>query len=254
MAATQDNHEPLGHSSSLKISVIIPALNEAHSLPYTLTAVRTAGNVEVIVVDGGSHDGTVAMAKSFQAKVIATPPGRARQMNRGAAAATGDILLFLHADTRLPQQWGHWVRQILAQPGVVLGAFELKIDSKGLGLRLVEWGVGIRSRRFAMPYGDQTLFLSAKTFHELGGFPEMPIMEDFELVRQLRQRGRVEIAPVAVQTSNRRWQKLGVWRTTLINQLVIAGYFLGVSPQQLVCWYRQQGKWHPIPLKKTFFH
>ena len=242
MAADQGNYELLGYGASLNISVIIPALNEAHNLPHTLSAVRTADPVEVIVADGGSQDGTVAIAKTFHAKVIAAPPGRAVQMNWGAAAATGDILLFLHADTRLSEGWDHWVRQTLARPQVVMGAFELKIDGKGWGLRLVEGGVGIRSRLFSMPYGDQAIFLPAKIFHDLGGFPNLPIMEDYELVRQLKRRGRVAIAPVSVQTSSRRWQRLGVLRTTAINQVVIAGYFFGVSPQKLVRWYRQQGK------------
>jgi rSAM/selenodomain-associated transferase 2 len=242
LAANQRDGETIGNDAALKISVIIPALNEAKNLPQTLAAVRTANGIEVVIVDGGSQDETVKVAKSFQAKVIAAPPGRAMQMNWGADAATGDLLLFLHADTRLPQQWDQWVRQILNRPGVVAGAFNLAIAGEGLGLRLVEWGVGVRSRFFQLPYGDQAIFLTAKVFQELGGFPNLPIMEDFELMRQLKQRGRVEITPVAILTSGRRWQKLGVLRTTLINQLIIAGYFLGISPHQLVSWYRQLGK------------
>ena len=130
----------------MKISVIVPALNEVSNLPQTLTAVRTSDDVEVIIVDGGSQDGTVEIAKSFQAKVIAATPGRAMQMNWGADAATGDILLFLHADTRLPPQWDQWVRRNLNRPGVVAGAFQLAIEGEGPGLRLVEWGVRVRSR------------------------------------------------------------------------------------------------------------
>jgi rSAM/selenodomain-associated transferase 2 len=222
--------------------VIIPTLNEARNLSRVLPVMQNTPQVEVVVVDGGSQDDTVSLAKSFGFKVISTQPGRAGQMNQGARAATGDILLFLHADTYLPDQWDQWVRQTLAQPGVVAGAFDLRIDGEGLGLRLVEWGVGVRSRCFQMPYGDQAIFLPAKGFHELGGFPNLPIMEDFELVRQLRRRGRVAIATPRVTTSGRRWQKLGIWRTTLINQLVIGGYFLGISPQKLVRWYRYWGK------------
>jgi len=242
LAANQRDGETIGNDLALKISVIIPTLNEANTLPQTLAAVRKADDVEVIVVDGGSQDETVTIAKSFHAQVIAASPGRARQMNWGANAATGDMLLFLHADTRLPNQWDQWVQPILNRPGVVAGAFKLAIEGEGPGLRLVEWGVGVRSRLFQMPYGDQAIFLTAKVFHELGGFPDLPIMEDFELMGQLKQRGRVEIAPVAILTSGRRWQKLGVLRTTLINQLVIAGYFLGISPHKLVRWYRQLGK------------
>jgi len=217
-------------------------MNEAEHLSRTLAAAQTAARVEVIVVDGGSQDETVAVATSLGVNVIPSEPGLAGQMNQGAAAATGDLLLFLHADTRLPHRWDQWVRQTLAQPGVVAGAFGLRIDGAGAGLRWVEWGVGVRSRLFQMPYGDQAIFLTAKVFAELGGFPDLPIMEDFELVRQLQSRGRVAIAAAVVITSSRRWQKLGVFRTTLINQLVIGGYFLGVSPAKLVRWYRHWGK------------
>ena len=125
---------------------------------------------------------------------------------------------------------------------MVAGAFDLRIDSEEPSLRLVEWGVGMRSRLFQLPYGDQAIFLTAKVFHELGGFPDLPIMEDFELVRQLKQRGRIAIMPAAVLTSGRRWQKLGVLRTTLVNQLIVAGYFVGVAPHKLMHWYRHWGK------------
>lgn len=200
--------------------------------------------VEVIVVDGGSQDDTVPLAESFGLKVICTQPGRARQMNQGAAAATGDMLLFLHADTCLPDQWDQQVRETLARPGVVAGAFNLRINGSGVGLRLVEWGVGLRSHLFQMPYGDQAIFLPAPVFEQLGGFPELPIMEDFELMRRLRRKGQIAIADTFVQTSNRRWQKLGVWRTTLMNQLMIAGYFGGIEPEKLSQWYRRGHQAH----------
>jgi uncharacterized protein len=196
------------------------------------------GLVEVIVVDGGSSDQTVERALQLGATVLRTTPGRAQQMNSGANAATGKLLLFLHADTHLPQNFLALVQQTLAQPGTIAGAFDLGIRGHQLGLRWVEWGVKWRSRRLQLPYGDQALFLAAHTFHQLGGFAELPIMEDFELVQRLRQRGRISIAPAQVITSGRRWQKLGVCQTTLINQLVIAAYFLGVSPNRIARFYR----------------
>jgi rSAM/selenodomain-associated transferase 2 len=222
--------------------VIVPTLNEAQNLPRALSVIQNTANAEIIVVDGGSEDETVSIAKAHHANVIPVSPGRAGQMNCGAAAATGDILLFLHADTCLPDRWDYWIRQTLAQPGVVAGAFGLQIDAQSLELRLVEWGVNVRSRLFQFPYGDQAIFLRAQVFHDQGGFPDLPIMEDFELIRQLRRRGRVAIPPAAVTTSGRRWQKLGVLRTTLINQLIIAGYFAGVAPPKLMSWYRPWGK------------
>jgi rSAM/selenodomain-associated transferase 2 len=222
--------------------VIVPTLNEAQTLAQTLAAIRTATPVDIILVDGGSEDETTYIAKTFQVNVISAPPGRAGQMNRGARAATGDILLFLHADTCLPNHWDNWVRQTLNQPGVVGGAFNLRINGKGLGLRLVEWGVGVRSRLFQMPYGDQAIFLTATVFHELGGFPELPIMEDFKLIRQLKRQGTVAIAPAVVTTSSRRWRRFGVLRTTVINQVVVIGYLLRVSPQILFRLYHSWGR------------
>lgn len=235
--------QQLTTASNRSISIIIPTLNEAQNLPRTLTALQTIPSVELIVVDGGSVDDTVSVAKAWETKVMCSPVcGRANQMNLGAAMAQGDILLFLHADTCLPDGFDDLVRQTLMQPKVIAGAFELAIDGQTAGLRLVEWGVKLRSRFCQMPYGDQALFMSADTFRAIGGFPPLPIMEDFELVQRLKQRGRIAIVPEAVLTSGRRWQTLNVFRTTLINQCIIVGYLLGVSPARLAVWYRHWGK------------
>lgn len=224
------------------ISIVIPALNEARQLPAVLDRLRAANPVEVIVVDGGSSDGTAELAEAKGARVFRATPGRSHQLNCGAAAATGPLLLFLHADTRLPEEFDRTIRQTLAQPGVVAGAFRLAIDGPGRGLRWVEWGVNLRSRLLQMPYGDQAIFLSAEVFQSLGCFPDLPMMEDFELVRRLRKVGRVAIAPSAVVTSDRRWRTLGILRTTLANQAMIAGYLLGIDPHRLARWYRNLGK------------
>jgi rSAM/selenodomain-associated transferase 2 len=232
-----------------KISVIIPVLNEAATIQETLARLQDASEVEVIIVDGGSRDETVALAKHFSetfaqslsVKVIFAASGRANQMNAGAAVATGDILLFLHADTHLPTQFETLVRQALQNPGTIAGAFELRIDAPLQGRQLVEKMVNMRSRFLSMPYGDQAIFLKAASFHNLGGFPDLPIMEDFELMLRLRRQGRIIILAAPVLTSGRRWQKLGVVKTTLINQLIIAGYFLGIPPAQLLRWYRTPG-------------
>ncbi|MEP0794688.1 TIGR04283 family arsenosugar biosynthesis glycosyltransferase [Trichocoleus sp. DQ-A3] len=222
-----------------RISIIIPVLNEAaDTIRSTLASVQNVENVEVIVVDGGSQNETVALVQSWGVKVLFSTAGRACQMNAGATAATGDILLFLHADTSLPLGFEKLVPLTLAQSGTVAGAFELKINSPMRSLRLVERMVNWRSRFFSLPYGDQAIFLKASLFHDIGGFPNLPIMEDCELICRLKRLGRISIAPAPVMTSARRWQKLGVLKTTLINQIVILGYFLGVSPSQLVKFYR----------------
>jgi len=226
----------------LKISIIIPVLNEAPTIASVISTAQNAQNVEIIVADGGSSDRTADIAQSLGVRVISTAPGRAAQMNAGAIAATGDILLFLHADTLLPPGYDSGARLALAKPQTVAGAFKLKIDSPSLCLRLVETGVNGRSRFLQMPYGDQAIFLTASTFDKIGGFPDLALMEDFEFVRRLKKQGRIEIVPQPVLTSARRWQQLGVIKTTAINQIVIIAYFLGVSPDRLAFWYKRQKK------------
>jgi uncharacterized protein len=220
-----------------KISVIIPALNEAGAIAKTITRAQAA-NTEIIVVDGGSCDHTVAIARSLGVQVITSPVGRGVQMNAGAAVATGEILLFLHGDTLLPTDFAQQVWQTLKLPKYVAGAFELQIDSQLPSLRLIERFVQWRSRYLQMPYGDQAIFLRTKVFRQMGGFAELPIMEDFELMQRLRRRGAIALVSQPVLTSARRWERLGVWRTTLINQLIVLGYYWGISCDRLARWYR----------------
>lgn len=221
-----------------RISIVVPVLNEEKQLPRILDLQNRAINVEVIIVDGGSYDRTLDRAIESGAKIIQSDPGRARQMNAGAAIATGEILLFLHADTQLPDQFDAMIRATLSQAETIAGAFKLKIAADLPGIRFVERGVNWRSRFLQFPYGDQAIFLRTQTFVQIGGFPKLPIMEDFELVRQLRRSGKIKILPVPVTTSGRRWQKFGVLQTTIVNQLVIVAYLLGVSTERLDRWYR----------------
>jgi len=222
-----------------RISVIIPTLNEASQLTATEPIPASRFNVEVIVVDGGSQDATADMARSKGWNVFQSQPGRARQMNAGAAVASGEILLFLHADTRLPPGFDTAARLILSRPGVVAGAFQLRIDTVRRGLRIIEKLANWRASRLGMPYGDQAIFLKADQFRAIGGFPDIPIMEDFELMRRLRRRGRVEIAPEAAVTSARRWEEIGLWRATWINQFCILAYCLAVPPRRIARWYQE---------------
>lgn len=221
------------------VSVIVPALNEASGIESCLVSVREAGiPVEIIVVDGGSSDGTAEAAGAAGARVIQAPRGRASQQNAGARLASGDILLFLHADTRLPRGWAEAASEALARPGVAGGAFRFGIDAPGAGLRFIEAMANLRSRACQMPFGDQALFLRRERFVELGGFPEMPIMEDFAFVQKLRRTGRVITLPQRALTSPRRWERLGRVRVTFLNKVMIWGYKAGVSPERLARWYR----------------
>jgi uncharacterized protein len=228
-----------------RIDVIIPTLNEAETLAGTLDSVRKSHDVGVIIVDGGSRDGTVEIARANNVNVIVSLPGRAHQMNVGAAASAADILLFLHADTKLPAGFETFVRRALSQPSVVAGAFLLRIAAQRKGLRIIEAFANWRSKRLQLPYGDQGIFLSAKLFSKVGGFREFPIMEDFELMRRLRREGRIRIAPVPILTSGRRWTRVGICKLTLLNQVAIAAYCLGVAPSRIAPWY-QRNTAYPI--------
>ena len=225
---------------AVKISIIIPTLNEAENIKKAIATTQRSINIEVIIVDAGSEDGTVEIAQSLGVKVISSFPGRAVQMNTGAVAATGEILLFLHADTCLPTGFDDMVRTALQQPGTVAGAFKLRIDASLLSLRWVEWGINVRSHFYQMPYGDQAIFLTKAVFQQIGNFPQLPIMEDFELIRRLKRTGRIVIIPTPVVTSARRWLQKGVFKTTLLNQIVIIAYLLGVSPERICRWYRRE--------------
>jgi rSAM/selenodomain-associated transferase 2 len=215
------------------ISIIIPALNEAEFIAGTLATIPDETGLEVIVVDGGSRDDTPGIARSQGARVILSPSGRAGQMNRGAAAAGGDILLFLHADTRLPEGFASRIRQLFEDPRVAAGAFRLGLAPPVRGSALVEKMANLRSSFWQLPYGDQAIFLPAGIFKELNGYKEIPLLEDVDLVRRLRRFGRIGLIPVSVLASSRRWEKLGVWKTTWINQMILLGYFLGIPPRVL---------------------
>jgi rSAM/selenodomain-associated transferase 2/rSAM/selenodomain-associated transferase 1 len=223
-----------------KISIIMPVLNEASAIVRALSHLEDVANLEVIIVDGGSTDETSVLAGSRGAKVIQSNPGKAVQMNTGAKAAAGDILVFLHADTLLPEDFNHLIVSALNQTGVVAGAFRLAIDSTLAGIRIIERMANLRSRFLQLPYGDQALFMPKALFVEIGGFPELPIMEDFILIRRLKHKGKIMIVPAAVVTSPRRWMHMGIFKTWLINQLIIVAYYLGIPPERLNRWYRRE--------------
>lgn len=223
------------------LSVIIPTLNEADGLGRVLDRVRGQTGVEIIVADGGSQDETRAIAERAGALVLEAPRGRARQQNAGAMAAGGRFLLFLHADTLLPENYAHRIREALDDPAKVAGAFGFRTDGSGAMMRFIERAANVRSALMHLPYGDQGLFMEKRVFEEMGGFAPLPIMEDFDLVLRLRRRGTVATLREYAVTSARRWREVGVIRTTLINMVMVAGFTCGVPAEGLSRFYRKQG-------------
>jgi len=222
------------------ISIIVPTLNEASNLPALVPFAKQVR--ELIIVDGGSKDDTVRIAKELGFHVFKETGtgGRGAQLNTGAAHASASLLLFLHADTLLPIDFPEAVTTCLAHSNVILGAFSLQVDKSSLLLKLAVKLANTRSRLLHLPYGDQALFICKEDFMTLGSFPEVPIMEDYIFVQQAKKAGKVLTLDQHVRTSARRWQRLGVVRTTLINQIVIMGYYLGVKPKKLAVFYRRQ--------------
>ena len=233
-----DMDVPVQTESSTALTVVIPTLNEERHVVTTLRCVRHAASqpVEILVVDGGSCDATTDLAQKEGVTLLRSSTGRARQMNAGAAVAQGSVLLFLHADTILPLGYDRIVVSTLNDSAVALGAFRLRFDSSQRSLQWIAWGANLRSRWLAMPYGDQAIFLRAQTFRELGGFADIPIMEDVDLVRRARRCGSLELINSAVTTSARRWETNGVWQTTITHQLMAMAYGLGFSPTRMAKW------------------
>ena len=249
----------------MKLSVVIPALDEAEHIEAAVASAlaesrpgaRTPGatersleagpdggdgggvELEVWVVDGGSRDGTAERAERAGARVIASPPGRARQLECGARASAGEVLLFLHADTRLPGGWARAVRDVLEDESVVGGAFGFAFDRSEPALRFVAFGARLRNRLLALPYGDQGLFVRRRVLEALGGVPQAPILEDLDLVAALKRRGRLALLPQPAVTSARRYLERGPLRTMLRHWGIAGLWSLGVSRRRIAAWARR---------------
>jgi rSAM/selenodomain-associated transferase 2 len=220
------------------LSVVIPTLDEGGRIEAALTSASAPG-VEVLVVDGGSRDDTVARAERAGARVLTSPPGRARQLDVGARAASGDVLLFLHADTVLPVGYDAAVRRALEDPAVSGGAFRFRFERHSVALRIVEWGARLRVALFRLPYGDQALFLRRPVLESLGGVPQVPIMEDLDLVRGMRSAGRLALLSLPAVTSARRYEARGALRTMLRNWAAAAAWAFGADRTRVAAWYRR---------------
>jgi rSAM/selenodomain-associated transferase 2 len=220
----------------MSVSVIIPTLNEAAYLPDAIRSLRKQQPHEIIVVDGGSSDATCDMAGEADL-FLQAPRGRASQMNAGAIRATGDVLLFLHADCSLEDGALDQAERCLRRPGVAAGCFTMRVQAEGLLYRWIDCVAWVRVGLGGVIFGDQGLFLRRALFQELGGFPPLRLMEDIALSRQLRRRGRLMIAPARILVSARRWQRSGVVRQTLRNWSLLALAAAGVHPDRLARFY-----------------
>lgn len=221
----------------MNISVIVPVLNEEKSIAATLAALAPLQPYQTIVVDGGSADRTREIAGKFAVKIIQSERGRARQMNRGAADAHGEVLLFLHADTRLPATAFADIVSALGDPGFLGGRFDVALEGTHWMLPLVGRMISYRSRVSKVGTGDQALFVRREVFQRMGGFPDLPLMEDIAFCRALKRLGGVACLRSQVVTSARRWEVDGVWRTIFRMWSLKLLYLTGVSPVRLKQFY-----------------
>lgn len=216
------------------ISIVIPVFRDADALERTLAATDFAGAEVIIASADGDRSSDTLRAAHPDLVWVTAPRGRARQMNAGAAVARGDWILFLHADTQLTPGWPGAVARADAEPRVNAGCFRFALDSRSPAARVIELGVRLRVRLLGLPYGDQALFVRREAFAQLGGYADWPILEDVDLVRRLRRRGRLFLAPQAAITSARRWEEDGWVRRTGRHLRLILLYFAGVDPRRLV--------------------
>jgi len=215
------------------ISIIIPTYNEAETIGGTIERLRPWGKlIEIIVADGGSSDGTTALIPAG-VKLIRSLKGRAVQMNEGARQARGKVLLFLHSDTQLPQDFRQQLKPAVAKQSVVGGAFKVKFGQPGLFFHLTSLGSNLRASLSGIYFGDQAIFTRRDIFEKIGGFPAVELMEDWEFSRRLRQAGKTMLLPGPVTTSARRWLLHGKWRTAWLMHKIKLLYLLGVNPSAL---------------------
>lgn len=220
----------------MRLSIILPTLNEAGNLGAALAALRAQGPCEIIVADGGSQDATLAEAGAADL-IVQCPRGRARQMNAGAARATGDVLVFLHADCLLEKHALRAVRSCFGDARVAAACFTMRTRANGLGFRCIDWCATARVKLTGVIYGDQGLVVRRGDFHSMGGFPPVAFMEDVFFSRLLGKLGRVQVLPPRIWVSPRRWLRHGLIRQTLRNWTLTALALGGIPPDRLARWY-----------------
>jgi rSAM/selenodomain-associated transferase 2 len=231
----------------LRTSIIIPALNEALNIASAVNRAAALAPHEILVADGGSDDATAELARAAGAAVIVAPRGRAKQQNAAARQATGDALLFLHADCWLAPGGLEQIAFALRDHRILAGAFRHRIEAPGLLYRLIERGDSLRVRLWKLPFGDQGIFVRRKTFEQLGGFPEVRLLEDVLLMRKLRKISAIPLLRGPLYADARRWQRQGPIRQTFRNWSILTAERLGVSPDRLADYYAP----HTPVVKKT---
>jgi len=233
-------------NSTPAISIILPVLNEAGRINEVIThlrGLRFDAAREIVVVDGDPRGGTIAAIRDSGVITSIAEKGRARQMDRGAALASGNVLLFLHADTFLPADALVRVKATMDDDRYVAGAFDLGIHTERRIFRITEQYVAFRTRLTRVPFGDQAIFIRKNYFNGIGGYKDIPLMEDVELMRRIRKRGdKIFIIPEQAMTSARRWEKEGILYCTLRNWALRLSYALGVPPERLAKWYKRAGE------------
>jgi rSAM/selenodomain-associated transferase 2 len=223
---------------AIRVSVVIPTLDEAGTIVATLRRLARQGADEVVVADGGSRDGTVALARREGVRVVIAPRGRGSQQNRGAAATSGEVLLFLHADCWLePGALGILRRYVADHPGVPGGCFRMRVEAVEPIYRAVDAAAHLRAGILGVPYGDQGIFATRRSFERVGGFPAVALMEDVILSLNLRRVGRLALLPIRIHVSPRRWRQQGVIRQTLRNGCLTLAAACGISPRVLARFY-----------------
>ncbi|WP_236782755.1 TIGR04283 family arsenosugar biosynthesis glycosyltransferase [Anaerohalosphaera lusitana] len=222
--------------------MIIPVLHESAVINETVQHVFSidgSEDCEVIVADGSDNADTLGVIKDGRITKMQSSPGRAIQMNAGANAACGNVLVFLHADTFLPKNAFTVIKNAISKQQYAVGAFKLGLDSDKLTMKIITALANLRNRILRIPYGDQAIFIRRELFEELGGFPAIPLMEDIELMKRLKRKGcKVFFSKAKVTSSARRWQKEGPWRCSARNLIISAMYHLGVPAERLVRFYR----------------
>jgi rSAM/selenodomain-associated transferase 2 len=221
----------------VSIAVVIPALNEAAGITEAIESAAGCNvDLELVVVDGGSIDDTRSRARASGARVLESRAGRGCQLQAGVEVTRGDPVVFLHADTRLPSGWDAAVLEALKRPDTVGGAFRLRMDGPGWGLRLLEWGVRARVAILSLPYGDQAIFVRREALQAMGGVPDVVVMEDLDLVAKMKERGRIEELSLEVATSARRYLAAGVGWTFLRHALALSAWQWGVDRVRVARW------------------